>query len=243
MTALALSPGDAEALDRVVWSSLTTRHRAFAQGGPLAVRYPATVGPFAAVRDEGPEALAALAELAADGVLALVGPTELNSPEGLTVLYRRRLHQMVLAGDPPPAEGPTPDILGTADAPEMQELAALTKPGPFLADTHRLGRYVGFREGGRLVAMAGERMRLPGFVEVSAVCTHPDHRGKGHARILMIAVMRGIVGDGGTPFLHVFDDNTGAIALYERLGFVIRATLHLAVTNRLETLAEMLFAP
>jgi predicted GNAT family acetyltransferase len=111
----------------------------------------------------------------------------------------------------------------------MIELTALTKPGPFSTRTHELGTYFGIREGGKLVAMAGERLKVPGYTEVSAVCTHPEHTGKGYARVLMIEVMRGIRQRGETPFLHVRQDNERAIALYERLGFIKRHRGHFAV--------------
>jgi predicted GNAT family acetyltransferase len=106
-----------------------------------------------------------------------------------------------------------------ADAAEMLALATLTKPGPFFARTHQLGRFIGVRDNGVLVAMAGERLKTPGYTEVSAVCTHPDHRGRGYAAALMRQVMGGIVARGETPFLHSYAANTGAIRLYESLGF------------------------
>ena len=69
------------------------------------------------------------------------------------------------------------------------------------------------------MAMAGERLKVPGYTEVSAVCTHPDHTGKGYARMLMREIMRGIRDRGEIPFLHVRSENTRAIGVYERLGF------------------------
>jgi predicted GNAT family acetyltransferase len=114
----------------------------------------------------------------------------------------------------------------------MIELTALTKPGPFGKRTHELGTYLGIRRDGKLVAMAGERLKVPGHTEVSAVCTHPDHTGHGYARILMSEVMRRIRVRGERPFLHVREDNVRAIALYERLGFEARVKLHLAVLRK-----------
>jgi predicted GNAT family acetyltransferase len=122
--------------------------------------------------------------------------------------------------------------LGARDSPEMLELATLTKPGPFGPRTRELGYYVGIRDEGKLVAMAGERLKVPGYTEVSAVCTHPEHTGKGYARMLMLDVMRRIRKHGETPFLHVRQDNTRAVELYERLGFKTRVILHYAILRR-----------
>ena len=114
----------------------------------------------------------------------------------------------------------------------MIALTALTKPGPFSTRTHELGIYLGIRSGEKLVAMAGERLKVPGFTEVSAVCTHPDHTGKGYAALLMTEVMRGIRQRGETPFLHVRGDNDRAIAIYKRLGFRERKLGHFAVLRK-----------
>ena len=122
--------------------------------------------------------------------------------------------------------------LGTPDSPEMIELTALTKPGPFGTRTHELGTYLGIRKDGKLVAMAGERLKVPGHTEVSAVCTHPEHTGKGYAAALMTEVMRRIRERGETPFLHVRQDNTRAIGVYKRLGFRERKLGHFAVLRK-----------
>ncbi|MGA9709930.1 MAG: GNAT family N-acetyltransferase [Candidatus Sulfotelmatobacter sp.] len=114
----------------------------------------------------------------------------------------------------------------------MMALTALTKPGPFGKRTHELGTYLGIRCDGNLVAMAGERLKIPGYTEVSAVCTHPEHTGHGYARILIAKVMRRICSRGETPLLHVRGDNARAIALYERLGFRQRVLLHFAVLRK-----------
>lgn len=123
--------------------------------------------------------------------------------------------------------------LTNADAPEMQALAALTKPGPFLPRTHELGQFIGIRENGALVAMAGERMKLPGFTEVSAVCTHPDFRGRGMAGRLTRIVAARICARGETPFLHAFGGNANAIRLYESLGFELRSKMFITVLRRI----------
>ena len=123
-----------------------------------------------------------------------------------------------------------------ADAAEMQALAALTQPGPFFRHTNRLGTFIGVRQDGALVAMAGERLRPTGYTEVSGVCTHPDHRGKGYAGALMRQVAHNIVARGDTPFLTSYTDNVGAIALYEALGFRIRRELMLTALSRAQSL-------
>jgi len=114
----------------------------------------------------------------------------------------------------------------------MMALVKLTEPGPFAARTVELGTYIGIRSGGQLIAMAGERMRFPGFTEVSAVCTHPDHRGRGHGSALVRTLLRAIRHRGETPFLHIFSDNVRARALYQALGFSLSRALFVTVLKR-----------
>jgi predicted GNAT family acetyltransferase len=123
-------------------------------------------------------------------------------------------------------------VMGAADIAGIQELVALTRPGPFAARTTELGRFLGIRVNGRLAAIAGERLRLDGFTEVSAVCTHPKHRRKGYAAMLVSAAARNILARGERPFLHVLPDNAAAIAAYEALGFERRRVMHLTVLTR-----------
>jgi ribosomal protein S18 acetylase RimI-like enzyme len=112
--------------------------------------------------------------------------------------------------------------LGSADVPDMLRLAELTRPGPFWPRSIELGTYVGVRENGVLVSMAGERLRPPGWTEISAVCTAPQARGRGHASALVHALAGRITERDDRPFLHVAADNAGAIGLYTRLGFTVR---------------------
>jgi predicted GNAT family acetyltransferase len=132
------------------------------------------------------------------------------------------------------SETPGDDILVLTDrdAPEMLALARLTEPGPFLARTHAMGTFLGIRIGGRLAAMAGERMRFPGYTEVSGVCTHPEFRGQGLARRLSAAVAARIEARGEQPFLHAWKTNHPAISLYEGLGFKIRTEVNVVVLKR-----------
>lgn len=209
-------------LDRPVWTALTGRQAGFAAGDARALRYRSEINLLAAAADDAPEALAALAALVPPGgKIATVEGAETSVPPGLAVIKQAMLVQMIAERAAPPESIDYLD-LGDLDAPEMLALATLTEPGPFVEATHRLGEFIGVRIDGQLVAMAGERMRAPGLTEVSAVCTHPDWRGRGLAGKLMRVVMARIVARGETPFLHSYATNEGAIALYEKLGFRVR---------------------
>jgi predicted GNAT family acetyltransferase len=191
-------------------------------------------GLFAAAADESPESQDALAALCpSDGAIALVETFEAPPPPGLRVIDRGVCVQMLADAIPPGETDIAFTPLGAADASEMVALASLTRPGPFFERTHELGGFIGVRVDGRLAAMAGERMKLPGFTEVSGVCVHPDFRGAGHARELSRLVASRIIARGETPFLHAFHDNTPAITLYEALGFRLRTMVQLTVLARL----------
>jgi predicted GNAT family acetyltransferase len=218
-------------LDRPVWSALTTRQSHLAQGDRrAALRFPPEMEPFGATPDNTPEQLSALGALTAnDSGVAMVERFAIAPPPGLIAMIEEPVHQMTAAriGDPSHDLDIIP--LGEGDAPQMRALAELTQPGPFHARTHELGDFVGIREGGRLIAMTGERLRVPGFTEISAVCTHPDARGRGLAAILMRVVAAKIVARGEQLFLHVYPQNKGAISVYEKLGFRHRADVRLTV--------------
>jgi predicted GNAT family acetyltransferase len=224
---------DRHPLDRPVWNALTTRQADLACGDARALRFEPSHGPFAAAADASPGSLAALGALVpAEGQLWTVEAEAMPTPAGVVAVRSTVLHQMVAAAVAPPA--PAFDIvrLTENDAPAMLALATLTKPGPFFARTHRLGGFVGVKQDGRLVAMAGERMKADGFTEVSGVCTHPDHRGRGYAAALMRSVSHRILDRGESPFLHVYPDNAGAIALYEALGFRLRRPVAMTILAR-----------
>lgn len=220
-------------LDRPVWASLLHAPH-LAEGGDLARRYRRDVNLFASARDDGAASLAALAALVGAGesvYLAQVAPVQV--PPGLQLVRSAQGVQMLAMRPVVPVDGPEAVVvLGDADAPEMLALAQLTEPGPFLPRTHSMGRFVGVRIGGRLAAMAGERMRFAGATEVSGVCTHPDFRGRGLARRLSAVVAHAIQQRGEQAFLHAWVSNRAAITLYEGLGFETRTELQVAVLGR-----------
>ncbi len=224
---------DPHPLDRPVWNSLNMGWSSLALGSAGALRLDPDYGPFGAAADFSQPSLKALAELIPPGGQLWTAETDESPvPPGLTVLRTAPLHQMVLEDLNPLGTGADIVPLTESDAAEMMALAHLTEPGPFFRRTNRLGDFVGVRQDGRLVAMAGERMRLDGFTEVSGVCTHPDHRGHGYAGALMSVVAQKIIARGETPFLHSYSTNTGAIALYERLGFVLRRQVTVTILSR-----------
>lgn len=213
-------------LDNPFLSALTGPHAGFAEAKGVARRYPPDVSPFAGVPyPAGAGAWRDLADLVGPGAEALIAAYQGPVPGGWGDLVRIDGFQLVAAAGCTGSPEPEAVELGAADVPAMLELVGLTRPGPFASGTYRLGRYLGLRHAGRLVAMAGERIHLPGHVEVSAVCTHPDFRGRGLALRLVRAVVAGIRERGETPILHVAAENTGAIRLYESLGFRTRTEL------------------
>ena len=208
-------------LDRPIWSALSgpQAHLAIRKGG--AVRIRPEIGVFAAAAAPGAaEDLAAtIARYPGVGFLEAEGtPLADWTPPGAEVVLRATLVQMVATQVTP---GPSVDwtSLGEADAEEVYELAMMTRPGPFRPRTFEFGGFIGVRDQGRLIAMAGTRLRVEGYSEVSAVCTHPDHRGRGLAKALMREVIGRILDEGDACFLHAFADREATIALYRSLGF------------------------
>lgn len=224
-----------ELLDRPVWSALTTEQAHLAAVTGAAVRMDPDYGPFAAARDDGKMAQAALAATlrGPDDRIGVVEREAWPVPEGTRVLGGGELVQMVFDG-PAPEEPDDSRIkrLGERDAKAMAALAHATEPGPWGRKTHRYGDYYGIRIGGKLAAMAGERMRLPGLAELSGVSTWPEFRGQGLASVLVRRVVRGFLERGETPFLHCYAANVGAVALYEALGFRIRARMCFTILAR-----------
>ena len=225
-------PTDEAALENPAYASLCGAHAWLAQVSGRARRYPPDVAPFLALPSPpSAQDWRDAADLVAPGsyVAGRYGGAEL--PDGWRALQAFDLVQMIeerITGADCAEAAP----LGAADVPDMLELVAETEPGPFLRRTIELGQYLGIRRDGALVAMAGERFRLDGWTEISAVCTKPDHQGQGLASRLMGALIAGIQRRSERAFLHVISTNTGAIRLYEVLGFRVRQRATLTVVTR-----------
>lgn len=217
-------------LDTPVWHAVAGPQRGLAEVEGRAGRYLREVAPFAAVADTAdPQAWDDLRTLVGPGHRAMLFGAPFEAPSGWTVELTIPCVQMV-AGDVAPRAATLELVeLGPRDVAEMIELVEATRPGPFSERTIELGTYLGHRVDGRLVAMAGERMRCPGFVEVSAVCTAPNHRGRGLGAALTLALVHHVRSKGDEAFLHAAADNTTAVRLYEALGFTHRRAVDVTV--------------
>lgn len=217
-------------LDNPAWHALTGPQATLAERVPLAARYLTDVSVFAALPDVvTTEAWDGLADLVGPGGAAFLARPELAVPEHWTMHFNRPCRQMWLPHGmtPDPHAGTSDDDeplipLDARDVPEMLALVERTQPGPFVGRTIELGTYLGLRAAGELIAMAGERMHPPGFVEISAVCTDAAHRGRGLASRLVRALVDGIEARGETPILHLTLENEPAHRLYSELGFETR---------------------
>lgn len=215
----------AHALDNPVWYSLTTQHAGLAITADCAARYPAAVVPFAAIGEPTARAGNQLTSIIDDAESVFIVGVAPEPPPGWQLEPKKPVLQMICNTRSPEVPGPEVTTMGPAQADDMIELTALVFPGFFRARTLDMGSYYGIYRGSRLAAMAGERMRLDGYQELSAVCTHPDYTGRGYAQRLLAMLCNSAFDRGFTPFLHVYADNARAIGVYRKLDFVDRTVL------------------
>lgn len=209
-------------LDDPVRAALTGPHSRFAERNGAALRYPPEVSIWSGFPDDAE----GWRDAAGFGTVAVAGEPRAAPPGWASTM---RIPGVQLDGSAMAvAADPDAVVLGPDDVPEMLDLVARTRPGPFSTRTIEMGTYLGIRAGGELVAMAGERMRPPGWSEVSAVCTAPEVRGRGYGSRLVRAVGAVIRERGDVPFLHAAAANVGALRLYDQLGFTLRRTLEFA---------------
>ena len=221
-------------LDNPIWQALISNDAHFAEIRNGARKFPHQVSVLAGFCEPTPASYQSLADLLhPDERVGLFLEQPPDPPAPWIVDRSTPLLQMLCERHIPTCVQPNPAVirLTQADVPEMLALTKLTNPGPFGTRTREMGDYFGIRVAGTLAAMAGERLKLSGYTEISAVCTHPDHLGHGYASVLIATLIDRILSRGEQPILHVLPDNTRAIQVYERLGFAKRAMLHLAVVR------------
>ena len=227
-------------LDRPVWSALNTRVAPLAirreQDGGAAVRLDPDVGVFVAAADGSPASRALLDALCREypgaGLVEPEGDPIASVLPDVPVVSQASCVQMTAAALTAGNHGDLDVLrLGEADSDEMLALATLTRPGPFRRGTLRLGGFIGVRREGRLIAMAGERMKVEGYSELSGVCTHPDFRGQGLAGTLSRIVVARILDRGEQAFLHAYAEHTATVAFYQSLGFAVRARMTYTVLS------------
>jgi predicted GNAT family acetyltransferase len=224
-------------LDNAIWEALST-HQQYLNAGTDQLKYfPKEVSPLFALQNWDQADHDTLAkELPADRSFFVLIAREIEIPDTMHIQFTLPLYQMVATKTISSEHNHHAIIqkLSDKDVPQMLELTAKTKPGPFGTHTIEFGNYYGIFEGDHLVSMAGQRLQTNDFTEVSAICTDPAHLGKGYAAALTQQVCSCIYETGKTPFLHVRQDNVGAIKLYQKLGFEIRADIYFAIFKKKE---------
>jgi ribosomal protein S18 acetylase RimI-like enzyme len=215
----------AHALDNPVWQSLQTQHAGLAITADGAARYPASIVPFAGIGEPTARAADQLTSLVGDAESIFIVGVAPEPPPGWQLEPKKPVLQMICTTRAPEIPGPSMTAMTDAHVADMVALTDLVFPGFFRPRTLEMGSYFGIYDGKRLAAMAGERMRLDGYQELSAVCTHPDYAGRGYARRLLAVLCNSAFDRGFTPFLHVYADNARAIGVYRKMAFVDRAML------------------
>ena len=208
-------------LQNPVFNALSTGDKQLSLGTEKVKYFDAEVSPYAGFPEDYTNGFADLYAMLPEGRRILFArPTPIDVPQGWQLQHEIKGLQFIYEGSTN-LEGEFSQIvpLTTEHVHQMIELVKLTKPGPFDQRTIEFGSYHGIFENEKLVAMTGQRLHVEQYTEISAVCTHPDHLGKGYASALLQHQLQIILNNGQIPFLHVRADNERAIAVYERLGF------------------------
>jgi predicted GNAT family acetyltransferase len=221
-----------EPLNNPVWVALNSGNAQLAQGGASARSFQERISPFVGLRDFSKHAFDALETIPTELPMAVVSKDFVTPTNTFEILQREKILQMVFNKETVEPLKMDSVKLNTLHVPLMLELTQLTRPGPFLDHTIRFGNYFGIFESERLAAMAGRRFHADRFIEISAVCTHPNFSGRGYAGKLMLAEVVRILLEDSTPYLHVRPGNEGAIRLYQKLGFDIHQEVNLLVFKK-----------
>ena len=223
----------AAALANPVWEALATTQAHFNCGDERLRYFPEDVAPFAGLPNWDEADLQFLTRhLPAGRRFFLLQEKAVEIPDEFEVILQLPLYQMIATGAVMQVDGPGIRPLGREDVPRMVALTRMTRPGPFAENTIDFGNYVGIFEGEKLIAMGGERLRVPGYAEVSAICTDPDYRGRNLATGVLAHVAQGIIDRGEIPFLHTKTDNAAAIRVYEKIGFEYNREIFFAIIVR-----------
>ena len=222
-------------LDNPAWEALSSKQSHLNEGTNQVKYFPKNVSPFIGLKNWDADDFQILnKQITSDRSFSVMIAKQISLPDSVEIFFSIPLYQMYCQHLKPIENNTTHTRkLTAADIPQMLALTEKTKPGPFYERTIELGNYIGIFDKEELVAMAGERLQLNGFTELSAVCTATDHLGKGYASYLSSKIAETIIAGGNQPFLHVRTDNLRAIQLYQKLGFEIRADVYFAVFKKL----------
>lgn len=225
-----------DVLNNPVWEALTSGDKTLGLGTDTVKYFDEQVSPFAGFDQSYKEGFDELHALLPPGRTILYAvPYLIETPKGWNCPHTIPGLQFVYTKPTGTAPSAFPLVpLGEEHVESMVELATLTRPGPFASRTIDFGHYFGIFESDKLAAMTGQRLHVHGYTEISAVCTHPGHLGKGYAAALVQHAINLILQQGKTPFLHVRADNQRAIEIYQRLGFAVSREMNFYVLKRAE---------
>jgi predicted GNAT family acetyltransferase len=214
-------------LDNPAWNALISGNKNLSNGTESVKYFSKDVSPFIGLKENSIENLQLLHDLVPAGSISgFISPVEMEIPEPWKVVQCVKSLQLMYEDETPENAQSELITLTDNDIPQMLALTKLTNPGPFAPRTIDFGHYRGVFDGDQLVAMAGQRLHASPYAEISAVCTHPDHLGKGYARQLLTYHIQRIRAASGKPYLHVRHDNYRAINVYHGIGFTTRTSLY-----------------